>query len=411
MLAVNATEFPPTGVQDCTAATRRIKVLHLRSSRGGGGGPEKTILFSAKEVDRQLVEMHIAYLKSRHDPQFDLGQRAQKMGIDTFYTIDEDRKFDIRAMRELLRLLRELQIDILHCHCYKSDLYGLLLSRFHPMKLVTTVHGPLASWKYFWASQNWKVRYLYDQIDLKILRFFERVILVSESMRSAVRKHGVRNEKLITVHNAIDASHFTRDQERGAAFRRAHGIPADAMVVGAVGRLNGEKDYPTLLRAVKLLSDSGFKATFIIAGGGGLEMELKQLAQSLDVQSQVLFLGHTQDVREVYDAMDVYALSSTREGLPNTVLEAMAMEVPIVATDVDGVGEVVRDGVDAILLPPQDPQRLAEEIRRVLLDAPLRERLTASARQQVAENFSFARRMRRIESIYRDVMGDGPVTS
>jgi glycosyltransferase involved in cell wall biosynthesis len=327
------------------------------------------------------------------------------MGIDAFYAIDEDYKLDIRGMRHLLRLLREHQIDILHCHCYKSDLYGLILSRFHKMQLVTTVHGPLASWKYFWASQNWRVRYLYDQLDLKILRFYKQVIVVSESMRGTVLRHGAKNERVITIHNAIDSKHFTKNEERGAAFRRARGIPADAVVVGAVGRLNGEKDYPTLFKAAQLLVQDGVKVLFTIAGGGPLEQDLKQQVAAMGLQDHVIFLGHNQDVREIYDAMDIYALSSTREGLPNTVLEALAMEVPVVATDVDGVGEVITDGVDGILLPAQDPGRLAAGIRRLLEDAALRARFVSAGRTRVEEHFSFSRRMRKIERIYRFVMG------
>ena len=128
-----------------TDAKKKINVLHLRSCRGVGGGPEKTILFSAREVDREAFELNIAYLKSRDDKDFDLDQRAKKLGIENFVTIEETKKLDIAALKKLLQLLREKQIDVLSCHCYKSDLYGLILSRYHKMKLITTAHGPLAS--------------------------------------------------------------------------------------------------------------------------------------------------------------------------------------------------------------------------------------------------------------------------
>jgi glycosyltransferase involved in cell wall biosynthesis len=102
--------------------------------------------------------------------------------------------------------------------------------------------------------------------------------------------------------------------------------------------------------------------------------------------------------------MDLYVLSSTREGLPNTVLEAMAMEVPIVSTDVDGVREAVRDEIDAVLVPALDSDRLAEGIARVLDDTPLRESLVRNARARVEGEFSFAQRTRRIEDVYRRMM-------
>src|SRR5262249_53280266 len=160
------------------SVAKTINVLHLRSCRGTGGGPEKTILFSAKEADPASFALHIAYLKSKDDQEFDLTERATKLGIKNFVTIEERSKFDLTALQQLLQVLKHKSIDILHCHCYKSDLYGLLLSRFHKMKLVTTAHGPLANLRYFWSAQNWRVRYIYDQIDLRLLRYFDHVLVV-----------------------------------------------------------------------------------------------------------------------------------------------------------------------------------------------------------------------------------------
>src|SRR5262249_46952646 len=121
---------------------------------------------------------------------------------------------------------------------------------------------------------------------------------------------------------------------------------------------------------------------------------------------RVRFLGHFHDIREVYDLLDVYVLSSTREGLPNTVLEAMAMEVPIVATDVDGVSEAVTHDREAILVPPRAPEKLAQGIRSVLHDPALADRLWRAAPPKVVAEFSFAAGMRRVEAIYRTVMSN-----
>lgn len=389
------------------SSKKKINVLHLRSSRGAGGGPEKTILFSAKQADTESFRLHIAYLKSRNDPDFDLEERARKLGIDTFVAIDEDRKFDLRALRQLLRLLKEREIDVLSCHCYKSNLYGLILSRFHKMKLVTTVHGPLASLRYFWASQNWKVRYIYDQIDLRLLRYFDHVIMVSESMRPIVSQFGVKKSKLTWVRNAIDSDFFSRGRCPNSDLREKLKIPKEATVVGAVGRLNGEKDYPNLLRAAKILIAERNDLYFVIAGQGPLDQTLRQQAQVMGLTDRVLFLGQFQDVRPVYEMMDVYALSSTREGLPNTVLEAMAMEVPIVATDVDGVAEAAAHDREALLVPPCDSVALADAIRTLLNDQCLRESLRQTARAKIEDEFSFARRMRNVESIYRTLLPVG----
>jgi glycosyltransferase involved in cell wall biosynthesis len=384
--------------------SRQINILHLRSCRGVGGGPEKTILFSAREVDREEFSLHIAYLKSQNDPLFDLHERAAKMGVEKFITIDERFKFDVGALRTLLKILRERNIDILHCHCYKSDLYGLILSRFHKMKLVTTAHGPLATMRFFWASQNWRVRYIYDQIDLRILRYFDAVIMVSDTMRPIISRYGVDQKRLLWVRNAIDSHYFQRNESVDREFRDRLQIPHLATVIGAVGRLNGEKDYPNFLDAAKLLLGQRPDVFFVIAGQGELEQELIKRTAALGIGNRVKFLGHFHDVRKVYELIDVYVLSSTREGLPNTILEAMAMRVPIVATDVDGVKEAVTDRKEALLVPPRNPSALANGILTILDNPRLATELTVAARAKVEEEFSFATRMRRIENIYRSVM-------
>ncbi|HLA71759.1 MAG TPA: glycosyltransferase [Steroidobacteraceae bacterium] len=383
---------------------RKINVLDVRSCRGGGGGPEKTILFSALETDREHFNMSVAYLKSKDDPEFDLHERAQKLGVESFYTIDESFKFDIGAMRRVLKLLREKNIDVYHGHCYKSDLYGLILSRFHKMKLVTTAHGPLASFKFFWASKNWRVRYLYDQIDLRLLKHYDLVLMVSDTMREIISRYGVDPQRMMWIRNAIDSKYFQRSGAPDAAFRAELGIPPGATVVGAVGRLNGEKDYPNMLRAAQILLKQRPDLYFVIAGKGELEPELKALAAELGVAQRVIFMGHFHDVRKVFELMDLYVLSSTREGLPNTVLEAMAMGVPIVSTDVDGVKEAVSDQREAFLVPAQDSVKLAEGIARMLDDRVLRERLARDARAKVETDFSFAHRTRTIENLYRKLM-------
>jgi glycosyltransferase involved in cell wall biosynthesis len=274
------------------------------------------------------------------------------------------------------------------------------------MKLVTTAHGPLASFRYFWASRNWRVRYLYDQLDLRLLRHFDVVFMVSETMRGIIGRHGVDPAKMMWVRNAIDSRYFHRSGAPSVAMRAQLGIPAHATVIGAVGRLNGEKDYPNFLASAKLLLTKRPDAYFVIVGKGELEPQLRQMAAALGLSPRLIFVGHVHDVRQVFELMDLYVLSSTREGLPNTVLEAMAMEVPIVATDVDGVKEAVTHDREAVLVPAQDSERLAAAMDLVLGDTRLRERLVRAARGKVETEFSFAHRTRIMEAMYRRLMSD-----
>lgn len=381
---------------------RRLNVLQLRSSRASGGGPEKTILLTAQQIDTRRFSMPVVYLKSADDRHFDLDERAEALGVDDFEAIDERSKLDLRALRRLLALLRERRIDIVHAHCYKSDLYALLLSRFHDMKLVTTAHGPFATGRIVRSAGNWRVRYLYDRLDLRLLKYFDRVLMVSGTMRALLSSYGVPAEKLSVVRNAIDASYFRR-REPSPELRSRLGLPAEGWLLGAVGRLNPEKDYVTLLAAIESLLRRGQDVHLAIAGGGPQEETLRQRIEQTGLGERVRLLGHLRDVRGLYGALDLYVLSSIREGLPNTVLEAMAMEVPIVATAVDGVEEVVRHDSEALLVGAQDPESLAEAIATLLRSRRLRDRLVSAARRRVESEFSFAGRVRTLETIYEDL--------
>lgn len=383
-------------------ASSRLNVLQIRSSRGAGGGPEKTILFTAKTIDLRRFSMPVVYLKSDDDPDFDLDRRAAKMGVDDFQTIGERFKLDLGALRRLLALLRERQIHVIHSHCYKSDLYALLLSRFHEVKLVTTAHGPFATGPVIWSAGNWRVRYLYDRLDLRLLKRFDRVLMVTETMRPLLDRYRVPEEKQVVVRNAIDTSFF-RQRSPDAELRRQLRIPETGRLLGAVGRLNPEKDYPTLLAAFEILLQKGAEVHLAIAGGGPEEEHLSNRLRESGLEDRVSLVGHVRDVRGFYDLLDAYVLSSTREGLPNTVLEAMAMGVPIVATAVDGVEEAARHDHEALLVAPQDPAALASAIGNLLADPALRRRLTAAARTRVEKHFSFAGRVKKLEAIYREV--------
>jgi len=374
----------------------KINVLHLRSSRGKGGGPEKTILFSAKEIDTTEFNLHIVYLKSPSDKEFDIAERAQQLQVENFVAIDDRSQLDFRALKQLLRLLKTHKIDILHCHGYKSNFYGLLLSRFHKMKFITTCHG--------WVSWRWKDRLVYHRMDRFFLRFFQRILIVTETMRNEVVSCGVPNDHVITICNAIDSDYFKRDKS-DPRIKEDLSIPQDCLVIGAVGRLEKEKDLPTLFEAARIVLKQRQDLRFVIVGHGSQESHLKRLAADLGLRDHIVFPGHFQDIRRVFSIMDIYVLSSIKEGLPNTVIEAMAMEVPIVATTIDGVKEAVTDGQEALLAPQRAPGRLAEHILRLLQDDVLRGRLVTSARTRVAEEFSFAKRMRKIEKIYASMMG------
>ena len=183
-------------------------------------------------------------------------------------------------------------------------------------------------------------------------------------------------------------------------------------MIGYVGRIMPEKDLETWLRAAAVVSERYPQARFVLVGEGKdnsyLE-QLKRLAADLGIADRTHFPGYRSDLLPVYAAFDLFVLSSRREGLPNSILEAMAMGLPVVTTDVAGAKELVSDGQTGYVLSQGDAAGLARAITAVAADESLRQRMSQAGRRRVEREFSFATRLRRIEGLYEEILGVPPV--
>jgi glycosyltransferase involved in cell wall biosynthesis len=179
-------------------------------------------------------------------------------------------------------------------------------------------------------------------------------------------------------------------------------------VIGYVGRIMPEKDLVTWLRAAALVAQQYPAAQFVLVGDGRdgtTRAELQQLAEALGIAAQVHFPGYRAHLLPVYAAFDMFVLSSRREGLPNSVLEAMAMGVPVVTTDVAGTKELVHDGQTGYVLPQGDVAGLARAQLALLDDPQLRQRMSLAGRARIEREFSFTGRLQRIEALYATLLG------
>jgi glycosyltransferase involved in cell wall biosynthesis len=262
------------------------------------------------------------------------------------------------------------------------------------MKLVTTVHG--------WVKFTWRTP-LYYAIDRLCLRWYDRVICVSDDLHEACLRAGVRPERCKWIENAIDTRQFVRSMNVREAKQKL-GIDPDRQLVGAVGRLSTEKGFDVLIRSIATLRDVGRDVDLVIVGDGDQKRQLESLIASLGLKQQVRLLGFRADTIDLFQAFDVFALSSLREGLPNVVLEAMAMETPVVATAIAGIPKLITDGIDGILVQPGDSSALSQALGQVCSDRELAARLAAAGRETIERRSSFQRRMERVADVYDELM-------
>ena len=277
---------------------------------------------------------------------------------------------DLLGLFELVALMRRERPDLVHVNSSKAGVLGRLAALLARVPVrVFTVHGwafkaytGLASWLYRWA-------------DRLMSPLASATICVSETERAAgLAAHTCRAERTVVIPNAVDV---------GAAPRAAHA--GDPPVIVTVGRLAAPKDPLTLLRALAVVAPSRFTA--LIVGEGPARPEVEAEIRALGLAHAVELAGERRDVPALLASGDVFVLSSRSEGAPISILEAMAAGLPVVASDVGGVGELVVDGETGLLVPPADPARLADALERLLGDSALRRRLGAAGRTRAFERF------------------------
>ncbi|HZL57854.1 MAG TPA: glycosyltransferase [Bryobacteraceae bacterium] len=349
-------------------------------------GPAKNLLEFARTSRGAGVETIIAtFTRSSDDNLFIRTARQSGIPIET---IRETGPFDAAAMRALAQLVDRIRPDIIQTHAVKSHFLARRagLPRYAPW--VAFHHG------YTWPTLRARA---YNQFDRWSLRAADKVLTVSIPFRRELTAHGVKPDRIEIVHNAIPSGW-------GAS---AHppadlGIPGERKVILIVGRLSAEKDHLTLVNAVNALRPRA-DPHLAIVGDGPERGRIEKLVARLGLTDRVTFAGQ-QDSAEPYYAMaDVAVLSSLSEGSPNALLEAMAAGVPVVATAVGGIPEIVTDGESALLVRPGDVGAMSTAIARLLVDEPLALAVAERSRTLIRERHTPEGRMRRLVEIYRRV--------
>jgi glycosyltransferase involved in cell wall biosynthesis len=382
-------------------SARPVRILELRSVTGAGGGPEKTILNGAHLADPARFAVTVCYLRAARDAKCDIAARAAALKLD-YVEIEEESSYDPLVWTQLRRLAYERGIDIVHAHDYKTDLLALLLARAEGVIPITTAHG--------WTGHSWRERRLYYPVDKQLMRRFKFVIAVSDQIRSELIRAGVQEERVRVILNGIDPDAFQRDRTKEASAREAMRVSARDIVVVAAGRLESQKRFDLLIEACAHVHRRHPALRLLIAGEGSLRSELEQLAGRV-LPGACTLLGHCRDIRPLHHAANLFVQSSDYEGTPNSVLEAMALETPVVATAAGGTAQVAVHGLHALIVPPGDVTALAAAIERAIVDPTATNERVARARRRVKGSLSFANRMAAVESIYDEAIASNGLRS
>jgi glycosyltransferase involved in cell wall biosynthesis len=296
---------------------------------------------------------------------------------------------DAAALGELTRLFSRLRPDIVHTHNPKPGVYGRLAARLARVPvIVNTVHGLYAQ-----PHDPWARRAVVYGLERVAARCSHAELLQNVEDLPVLQRLGVRPEKLHVLGNGIDLDRFDPgrvDAGTRAALRARWNVGDDAIVCGAVGRLVWEKGYRELIEAARLLHAREPRVQFVVVGprdDAKAEALTAADVERAEALGNIRFVGEHADVEACYAAFDLYALASHREGFPRSAMEAAAMGLPVVATDIRGCRQVVDDGRTGVLVPVRDACALAEAIHRLVADVPAREAMSAAARDKAAREF------------------------
>jgi len=360
----------------------------------GHGGAERLLVDMARRGDRQAFDYEAAYVLSG---EAGLVPAMRSTGTEV-HSLGARGNWDLSWLAELRRVLIRGRYDIVHAHLPYAASFARLVTRTLPRgsrpRLVYTEH---TDWRWTATPVRW--------LNRATIGYDDALIAVSDSVRDALPNSLQRHAEVIVhgVDVTQSADLVARRCQLREEVRKELGTPDDCALVLTVANLRPEKGHDVLLEAAKIASDRGVSASFIVVGYGPLSDALASVKSELGLGDRFNFLGRRDDVFRLMVAADIFVLPSRLEGLPVTLMEATSVGAAVVATSVGEVPRIITSGVDGLVVPPGDPEAIADAVERLVKDPLMRANLGEAA-MSLSGQFDGTRATRRIEAIYREVL-------
>ncbi|MCX6043775.1 MAG: glycosyltransferase family 4 protein [Chloroflexi bacterium] len=375
-----------------------IRVLHPITRLIIGGAQENTML-TAQLLDKGKWDVAIVS-GPQTGSEGSLIETVRERGIPLILEASLVREVnpikDLLAVFRLARLMKRGGYTIVHTHSSKAGIVGRWAAKLAGVPIIVhTVHG--------WAHhdrQHPLLRAYYIWMEKLTLPITDKLIVVSGLNIEKGLQDGIgKPDDYVVIRSGIELDRFGHPQVPRAQMRATLGIPNDATVIGTVTRLSPQKAPLDFIRAAATIAQNYPETYFVMVGDGPLRAEVEQLARELGIADRLLLTGLRRDVPELMATFDIFVLSSLWEGLPRVLPQAMATNLPLVATATDGSAEAVQDGINGLLVPPSDPARLAQALLRLLTEPALARQMGEAGRASV-EEFSDYKMVAQIDALY-----------
>ena len=375
-------------------------VLQLVGSFYQGGSERQAIQLTELLRSSDQYDVHLACLS----PAGSLRERAEKLGFKEIPAFPLTSFYDFNAITQLRRLVSYLHsnsIDIVQSHDFYTNVFGMIGGAIAGTKVRIAARRETSGLRTVSQQKAEKLAY----------RLAHAIVANADAVRRKLIQEGVSDKKIVTIYNGLDLEQIVPlvDLSREELLERL-GLPTGDVhrFVTIVANLRHPvKDHSTFLHAARLVLNQIPNSRFVIAGEGELLGPMQELARTLGLFESTLFIGRCDRVNELLNVSDVCVLSSVAEGFSNAILEYMGAARPVVATDVGGAKEAVREGVTGFLVAGQDPEAMANRIIELLSDAKLANKMGESGRRVVVERFSCEAQVRETENLYERLLARG----
>lgn len=369
---------------------RKIKVLQFICPAGFYGA-EMWVIALAKELDRSLIDCSLAITKESETQDMSFYGKFCSLGLPS-YLVQMSSRFDIRGLMRLKRLVVEQDIHIIHTHGYKSDILGLIVAKLTGVKCVSTPHG-------FENSANFKLS-LFIWLGCKSLKYFDFVVPLSEELALDMERLGVAKERIRLIKNGVDLSEIKKIDEFTKNINLFEG---KEKVIGYVGQLIKRKNIDALLNAFELLYQETKNVRLVIIGDGARRPYLEEEARKLKSSKNIEFLGYRKDRLELMHQMDIFCMTSSLEGIPRCMMEAMACGTPVTAFNIPGVDQLIENGISGLLAEYDDINALKNSWQKLLSDSNYAQQIALNGKKRVKSHFSAQRMASEYVSLYKEI--------
>jgi len=375
--------------------TKPINVLQF-TCPDGFYGAERWILALARNLDDDVINCGLVITVEPNSDNQEVAQHYRALGKEVI-EVDMKSRFDISVIYKLYKLIKSRKIDVIHSHGYKSDILGLIVARLAGIRALTTPHG-------FVDVSDWKLR-MYYAVGNRFFKWFDMVAPLSQQLCRDVEAFGVAESKIKYIRNGVDLDEV-EEIRRSADIGPAK--DSEVKRIGFIGQITRRKNVFDILDVFETLHSKDKNIELVLIGDGEQREELQCYADKLGSASAVKFAGFLDNRLEWLKTFDLFVLTSTLEGIPRCLMEAMAMGVPVAAYNIPGVDQLITNGETGLLAPPGDKQALVSCWEKILYEAGIADKLSVTARESVHNKFSGKRMALDYTELYQAMIGNSP---